>query len=177
MEHGNLGHRDPGARLPVVGLLDGAVVVMLADSFSSWWPGLVRFALRQIHDPAVAEDLAGEAILRCLRAEASGRAVNRAYAYMIVGNLVRDRWRRQHETRVGELLPLDVDPQARAVDPGLRMECAWLLEQLRPNEARACELQAAGYDCHEIGAELGITRDAVKSTLWRAHRRARRLAG
>lgn len=66
--------------------------------YESTWPALASYALSLTRDHAVAADLAQEA---CVRVYVRWRLLRdpRAFAYRVVTNLARDRWRHEATAR------------------------------------------------------------------------------
>ncbi len=118
-----------------------------------------------------AHDLSQETFLRAWRhfAALCQHAEPRAWLFRVATNLAWSFLRRRAARPV---LPLDEDLMGQS-DPGRRVAISDLVAQaltsLTPRQRAALILhEVEGLSCEEIGALLGISRDAVKMTLWRA---------
>jgi RNA polymerase sigma-70 factor (ECF subfamily) len=151
---------------------------------------LVRQYERQIYaytyrmmggNAADAEDLTQETFLKAYRALALNPEVPHvsAWLYRIAANNCRDEWRRRQRRQTQ---PWDPTAQEPAADSGgeddpevfairretdARIEA--ILDRMKPRNKRALVLkECAGLSCEDIGAVMGISGKAVKSTLFRA---------
>ncbi len=138
-----------------------------------------NFAVRKLGDLAEAEDVAQEvfeAVFNCID-RFEGRAELVVWIYGITRNIINNRLRRRAGVR---MVSLDDVPPEVAVDlgPGPRAEARQVLqrvqaaiEDLPPEQRRILEMRhGERLAIREIGARLGRSEDAVKSSLYRARR-------
>jgi len=144
---------------------------------------LVRFLYRKVWDAERAQDLAQEAFVRALDADAArGREPEspRAWLFAIASNLARDEARsgirrRRHLT----LLRSEAeDCVAAPDDPAAELEARErhdavhrALDALGERDREALLLWDAGLDYHEIARQTGLSVTSVGTTLARARRR------
>ena len=136
-------------------------------------PALVRFLTRRTGDPALAEDLAQEVLLRAWQRPPAWRSdgESRAWLYRVAANLAVDSLRREGLRRAE---PLADAAAARAFeDPGERLELQAALRELRPPDRLLLALQMSGYGHQEIAELLEIAPDAARKRAARARRRLR----
>jgi RNA polymerase sigma-70 factor (ECF subfamily) len=128
-----------------------------------------------------AEDLTQETFLKAYRALAHTPDVPHvsAWLYRIAANSCRDEWRRRQRRRTQ---PWDVtvqepiadtsedgDPESFAIRREADARIQTILERMKPRNKNALVLkECAGLSCEDIGAMMGISGKAVKSTLFRA---------
>jgi RNA polymerase sigma-70 factor (ECF subfamily) len=131
-------------------------------------------------DPQAARDLTQETFLRAWRHFERVRAYEQPLAWLlrVATNLARTSHRReQRRPRSTETLT-DADEPSRS-DPTQRLAERDLVErtllELPPNQRAALTLREVyGFSCAEIGAALGLSRDAVKMALYRGRESFRR---
>lgn len=137
-------------------------------------------ARRMLRDDAEAEDVAQEAFLRLWRAGSSleiGNAGVRPWLRRVVSNLCIDRVRGRKRLTVVEELPEQAEsPRQQAVleerEMQARVDAA--LKKLPERQRLALTLfQFEGLSQSEVGAEMGISDEAVESLLARARRQLR----
>lgn len=137
-------------------------------------------ARRMLRDDAEAEDVAQEAFLRLWRAGSSleiGNAGVRPWLRRVASNLCIDRVRGRKRLTVVEELPEQAEsPRQQAVleerEMQARVDAA--LKKLPERQRLALTLfQFEGLSQSEVGAEMGISDEAVESLLARARRQLR----
>lgn len=141
---------------------------------------LLAFLRSRLDDPALAEDVLQDSLLRAAAAAPTLRDDEKmtSWLYQIVRNAVTDTYRRRAAaarfrdayaadapTDIAELTP---DDEARA--------CACLLElvpALTPTYAEVVAADLAGVDSGALADRLGITQGNLKVRRHRAHRQLR----
>ncbi|HKD77077.1 MAG TPA: RNA polymerase sigma factor, partial [Ktedonobacterales bacterium] len=138
---------------------------------------IIGYLCRMIGDEQAAHDLSQETFLRAWRHFATLRQHDepRAWLFRVATNLALTFLRRRAARPV---LPLDEDLAGQS-DPGRQVAIRDLVTQalaaLTPRQRAALILhEIEGLSCEEIGALLGISRDAVKMALWRAREQFRK---
>ena len=151
---------------------------------------LVRRYERQIYaytyrmmggNAADAEDLTQETFLKAYRALTHTPDVPHvsAWLYRIAANNCRDEWRRRQRRHAQPWDPalqepiadssVDADPEMFAIRRETDARIQAILDRMKPRNKRALVLkECAGLSCEDIGAVMGISGKAVKSTLFRA---------
>jgi len=133
-------------------------------------------------DEQTAHDLSQETFLRAWRHFAQVRGYEQPGAWLlrVATNLALNELRRRSvPTAAAERFADDDAPGALASsDPNLRLAERDLVEQtlleLTPQQRAALALREVyGFTCEEIGRTLGVSRDAIKMTLWRAREQFR----
>lgn len=159
----------------------------LPEALAGLAPALAARARRLGADPAQAEDLAQEVLLRMLARHAAGDAPPldaRRFALGVLGNLWRDRLRRRRPARAA-LEALELLPQARPCTPEHRLAAEQGVRRAITEIARlpagervlllavltAPDGQAA------LAARLGIPRGTLAARLARTRARLRRELG
>jgi RNA polymerase sigma factor (sigma-70 family) len=135
---------------------------------------LLNFLSRQVNDRETAADLAQEAYLRVLGAQASGQAIldMRALLYRTARNLVIDQYRRDEHRRHEDLDTLDEAdlPMAPAhQQPEAILSCEQLartlvraIESLPPRCMQAFVLSRFdGLSHQEVAEHMGISKNMV----------------
>jgi RNA polymerase sigma-70 factor, ECF subfamily len=128
-----------------------------------------------------AEDLTQETFLKAYRALTHTPDVPHvsAWLYRIAANNCRDEWRRRQrrhaqpwDTTTPEPIAdssADGDPESFAIRRETDARIQAILARMKPRNQRALVLkECAGLSCEDIGAVMGISGKAVKSTLFRA---------
>lgn len=141
----------------------------LAREFST---DLYRYALWLCNDPAQANDLVQETFMRAWRALDSLKEQKAAKGWLIT--ILRREHARTFERKVPPLVDVDdvviaddsgQSPESRAEVNMLRQEIAKLPAKYR----EPLLLQViGGYSCDEIAQQLGVTKSAVMTQLFRA---------
>lgn len=139
-------------------------------------PALTRFARRLEANPAEAEDLVQETLIRGLSAARAGRAPGnlRAYLFQTIRNLRTDRLRR----KLREGIP---DPEAEPSAPPrqeTQLFCQQVLSAVAKMEAHHSEVLTLaacdGLSTRDIATRLSIPEGTVLSRLSRARQALRR---
>ncbi|MEY2955496.1 MAG: sigma-70 family RNA polymerase sigma factor [Gemmobacter sp.] len=142
-------------------------------------PRSLRLAARLLGDPAEAEDVAQEAMLRLWRAapgwRADGGARVETWLHRVVVNLATDRLRRRGRTRPLEDAPDPIDPQPSAeaglIAQGRAAALNAALGRLPERQRIAVVLRhLEALSNPEIAAILDTGVEAVESLLARARR-------
>jgi RNA polymerase sigma-70 factor, ECF subfamily len=150
-------------------------------SFASWdWAEMRRFcfsqALRVVHSPADADEVAQEAVLRAWRHSDSCRQPDQPYGWLgrIAHNeAVRLVSRRPNEVLVDEPLPPAGEPGGSdGVEIALLIE--GVLASLSPADQQLARLRYyEDLTCASVADRLGISESIVKVRLHRLRRRLR----
>ncbi len=154
-----------------------------AAVYRTTFADLVRFLYRKVWDAERAQDLAQEAFVRALGADAEhGRQPDspRAWLFAIASNLARDEARsvirrRRHLTLLrseAEDCPAAPDDPAGELETRERHEAVReALAALGERDREALLLWDAGLDYTEIARQTGLSPGSVGTTLARARRR------
>jgi len=143
---------------------DGLVGVYGAD--------LYRFALWLCGNDALAKDLVQETYLRAWKALDRLQDPSAAKSWLIT--ILRREYARTFERKVPQFTDVDtvMIPADSELEPDDRAEVELLRRNMRQLEPRYREpllLQVVlGYSCEEIAGELGISKSAVMTQLFRA---------
>lgn len=141
----------------------------LAREFST---DLYRYALWLCNDPAQANDLVQETFMRAWRALDSLKEEKAAKGWLIT--ILRREHARTFERKVPPLVDVDdvviadevsQSPESKAEVNMLREEIAKL--PLKYREPLLLQV-IGGYSCDEIAQQLGVTKSAVMTQLFRA---------
>ncbi len=134
-------------------------------------PGLLRVCRRIVHDEALAEECAQEALVRAWLGINKLRDPARfaGWTRTIAVRLCLDTLRRRE--------PEPPPPPEGGDDPELRLDLARALERLPPAARAAVSLRAEGASFAEIAASLGISESAAKMRVHRALRQLRDMLG
>jgi len=132
---------------------------------------LYRYVMRQVNDPATANDLYQGSWEKVIRARRSWRpeAPFRAWLYRIAHNHVVDHFRRQRP--VTELQPECTESPVEGPEQALGREhrearLKKALAQLSPKQREAVLLKLeGGLDLQSIADVLGVNRETAKSRL------------
>lgn len=153
---------------------DASAFRTLTDRHIASVTGIAR---RMLRDDAEAEDVAQEAFLRLWRAGTSlevGNSGVRPWLRRVVSNLCIDRVRGRKRLTVVEELPEQAEAprqQAALEEKDLKARVDAALKKLPERQRLALTLfQYEGLSQSEIGAEMGISDEAVESLLARARR-------
>ncbi|MCA1667876.1 MAG: sigma-70 family RNA polymerase sigma factor [Thermomicrobia bacterium] len=130
---------------------------------------------------ADADDLTQETFIKAYRALPQTREMLHVSAWLhrIAANCCRDELRRRRRTHCQPWDPAMHEPAARNVpeeDPELlvlqKEADEWvqaILDRMKPRNKQALMLREyMGMSCEEIGAVMGVSHKAIKSTLFRA---------
>ena len=149
---------------------------------------LFRVACRVLRDPARAEDAVADAFAtvwarcRSWRGDAAGGTWIHRVAYRVVLDHARARRRWWRAFRRPAADPGPPDPSAELADRDEKARAAGRLDEalraLTPDDRALVHLHYyEGQSLAEIGAVLGVTRDALKMRLSRARARLREALG
>jgi RNA polymerase sigma-70 factor (ECF subfamily) len=133
---------------------------------------LYRFAMWLCGDDALAKDLVQETFLRAWKALDQLKDEAAAKGWLLT--IVRREYARTFERKVPQFTDVDsvVLPEDSELEPDDRTEIRLLRRHilaLAPKYREPLLLQTVmGYSCEEIAAELGISRSAVMTQLFRA---------
>ena len=133
---------------------------------------LYRFAMWLCGDDALAKDLVQETFLRAWKALDQLKDETAAKGWLLT--IVRREYARTFERKVPQFTDVDsvVLPEASELEPDDRTEIRLLRRHilaLAPKYREPLLLQTVmGYSCEEIAAELGISKSAVMTQLFRA---------
>ncbi len=144
---------------------------------------LLAFVRARLDDPALAEDVLHDALLRAVAAAPDLRDDERmtSWLYQIVRNAITDTYRRRAaasrraDAYVAEMAdgnqghdPMTAEDEARAC------AClAALVPALTPGYAAVVTADLAGVDAATLAEQLGVSRGALKVRRHRAHRQLR----
>jgi RNA polymerase sigma-70 factor, ECF subfamily len=140
---------------------------------------LLRAALRACRDPATAEDLVQEALLRLMvEVDTRGTPDNvRAWLHRVIANLAISLGRRATVSRryAGALVRHDepATPEAVVLELEARSALAAALGTLPEATRTALVLAASGYPGAEIAAAIGRSDTATRTMMSRARLRLR----
>lgn len=148
---------------------------LIAGKPYSYWRSLLA-AWLQRRDPACdADALAQDAILRCLRAQASGKTLTSEYLFSAAKHALSDTYRRplrmlslEQWSELGWEPPWHDDPE---VDSLLDILAA--IQYLPERERSVIGLLFVGYRQIQVATMLGIHRRTVFKTTRRAWKRLR----
>jgi RNA polymerase sigma-70 factor (ECF subfamily) len=138
---------------------------------------LWAFAYRATANAADADDIVSEAFCRLLQSPERGLSEeeSRRYAFRIVGNLLIDRWRRQHREQPRTVDVDSVNEVQRSPEPD---DVAAGFARLNEHDRVLLWLAyVEGHSHAEIAAAVGVGKGSVKMLLSRARARLRRLLG
>jgi RNA polymerase sigma-70 factor (ECF subfamily) len=150
--------------------------------FEQHAPALFRIAWRLTGAVDAAEDVVQDCFLRLVRHPGrfdARRATLRQYLYGMARNLVRQRWQAEGRLIAIDDLALD-DPAAPLSDTALEAELSGAVQSavqsLPPLQREAVVLfEFEGLSLEEVAAATGCDAGAVKSRLFRARERLRRV--
>ena len=154
------------------------------DSFESFFARYEQpvfgYIYRLTGDEQTAHDLCQEAFLRAWQHFDKIRTYTypSAWLFRVAANLALSHLRRRASPVGGARLLGDDDSPARS-DPAVHFVESDLVAQtiraLPPKQRSALVMREVyGLSCEEIGQALGMTREAVKMSLWRAREQFRR---
>lgn len=141
----------------------------LADAYST---DLYRYAMWICGNDALAKDLVQETFLRAWRALDSLKDIGAAKSWLIT--ILRREYARTFERKVPKFTDVDkvVVPDEDELEPDEQTERELLREgimNLDPKYGDPLLLQVVfGHSCAEISAQLGISKSAVMTQLFRA---------
>jgi RNA polymerase sigma-70 factor (ECF subfamily) len=141
----------------------------LAEAYGA---DLYRFAMWICGDDALAKDLVQETFLRAWKALDNLKDTGAAKSWLIT--ILRREYARTFERKVPKFTDVDtiVVPEEGELEPDDRAEIGLLrrnILQLAPKYREPLLMQVVlGYSCEEISAELGVSKSAVMTQLFRA---------
>lgn len=141
----------------------------LAEAYST---DLYRYAMWLCGNDALAKDLVQETCLRAWKALDNLKDNKAAKSWLIT--ILRREYARTFERKVPKFTDFDtvVVPEEREMEPDDRTEVQLLrqgIAQLAEKYREPLLLQVVmGYSCEEIAKELGISKSAVMTQLFRA---------
>ena len=157
-----------------------AAPVTFEAFFARYEQPVFGYIYRMTGDEQTAHDLCQEAFLRAWQhyAKIQTYSYPSAWLFRVAANLALSHLRRRTSPVGGARLLGDDDSPARS-DPAMRFVESDLVTQtlrcLPPKQRSALVLREIyGLSCEEVGQVLGMTREAVKMSLWRAREQFRR---
>ena len=141
-----------------------------------YFPELYRYARYRLGDPAAAEDVASEALVRLLEATAAGRGPKSSLRGWLLGtlsNLVNDHYRQAYSRPVSELpehlLDDGPDPSEQAASLEQARELRVAMALLTAEQQHVLSLRFGnGYSLEETAVIMGKNPNAVKALQFRA---------
>ena len=134
---------------------------------------LLAFVRSRVADPALAEDVLQDSLLRAVRAAPDLRDDERmtSWLYQIVRNAITDAYRRRGVREAAlERLAAETDAAATPEDEARACACVLdLVPTLKPEYAAVVEADLAGRDGDALADALGITKNNLKVRRHRAH--------
>lgn len=133
---------------------------------------LYRYGLWLCGNDALAQDLVQETFLRAWRALDSLKDEGAAKSWLIT--ILRREFARTFERKVPQFTEIDnvVVPEDTELEPDERIEVTQLRQnmmKLQPKYREPLMMQVVmGYSCEEIATQLGISKSAVMTQLFRA---------
>ena len=131
---------------------------------------LLRYLVRSIGNPTLAQDLLQDVFYRYVRSGFVGESDEhrRRYLFKIAGNLLVDFYRRRRE----DTIELEDTPTACEPRSLLGTDLSRLLNELSPRDRQLLWLaHVEGFSHREIGQQLGLTAGSVRPALFRARKR------
>ncbi|MGH2516023.1 MAG: RNA polymerase sigma factor [Ktedonobacterales bacterium] len=148
--------------------------------FARYEQSVFGYIYRMTGDEQTAHDLCQEAFLRAWQHfdKIQGYTYPSAWLFRVAANLALSHLRRRASPVGGARLLGDDDSPARS-DPAMRFVESDLVTQtllgLSQKQRSALVLREIyGLSCEEVGQMLGMSREAVKMSLWRAREQFRR---
>ena len=142
-------------------------------------PVVRRVVRSRVSNPAVAEDLVQETLVRVLgAADRVEPGMLEAYAIVTARNVVASMWKeqdrhRRNEHRVVDLVPVQA-PDEDLLKQEERRAVASALERLSDRDRRTLMAhEVSGQDTRSLGTELGLSAGAVAAQLNRGRARLR----
>ncbi len=157
--------------------MDAPADPRLEDHLRRERAGLLAFIRSRVSDPALAEDILQDSLLRAVQAAPAVREDERltAWLYQIVRNAITDAYRRRGvRAAARERLAAEVDVAFTPEDEARACACVLgLVPTLKPEYAAVVEADLAGQDADVLAGTLGITKNNLKVRRHRAHRQLR----
>jgi RNA polymerase sigma-70 factor (ECF subfamily) len=148
---------------------------VLAESYSA---DLYRYAMWICGNDALAKDLVQETFLRAWKALDSLKDSAAAKSWLIT--ILRREYARTFERKVPKFTDVEdvVVPEKSELEPDDRAEVTLLrqgIAKLAPKYKEPLLMQVVmGYSCQEISEQLGISKSAVMTQLFRAREQLKR---
>jgi len=148
---------------------------VLAESYSA---DLYRYAMWICGHDALAKDLVQETFLRAWKALDSLKDTAAAKSWLIT--ILRREYARTFERKVPKFTDVEnvVVPEKSELEPDDRAEVTLLrqgIAKLAPKYKEPLLMQVVmGYSCQEISEQLGISKSAVMTRLFRAREQLKR---
>lgn len=140
--------------------------------FESLRPDLVRFAHWLAGDPAIAEDIVQEALLRAWRSRDALKDLGAARPWLLT--IVRREHARLYERKRLEMVPLDAQVADTAGPENELVALRQAIRQLPLEYREPLVLQVlGGFSTKEIAHELALSPTAVLTRLFRARNKLR----
>ena len=133
---------------------------------------LYRFAMWLCGDDALAKDLVQETYLRAWKALDKLKDEAAAKGWLLT--ILRREYARTFERKVPKFADVDlvIVPEDRELEPDDRVEIDMMrrnILKLQPKYREPLLMQVVlGYSCEEISADLGVSKSAVMTQLFRA---------
>lgn len=153
--------------------VEGAIRDEIIELIDRCEKPLFNFLAVLLGDHAAAQDCAQDAFLRAYEHLRRGRQVNAAWLYRVGRNRAIDELRRRkrlhpNPERIEAIAGRDTDQPSSPVRDAL--------EHLSPDDREILYLfDVDGFEAREIGAMLGISRNAVHVRVFRARERFRKV--
>lgn len=153
---------------------------VVAELFDSSYPGFVRYALWAARSLEVAEDAVQQALAELYQALCRGERIEdpKGWTIAVIRKRVLKQRRAERRRREDFLPPASLDDFA---SPGAEAEALLeldeLLAALSPREQEVIMLRLQALKYQEIGKQLGISLNSVKTLLRRALNKLRAAAG
>jgi RNA polymerase sigma-70 factor, ECF subfamily len=145
----------------------------LAEIYDTHSPGLYRYAMRLLGDPALAEDCVAETFARFLKSLEKGHGPRdhlQAYLYRIAHNWIVDLYRDHEQTfELSDALPCDDLPEEEAARQIRQKQVRKAIRSLSPDQQKVVSLKYLEcWENEEIARVLHKPIGAVKSIQHRA---------
>ncbi len=153
---------------------------VVAEVFDSSYPGFVRYAFWAGRSLELAEDVVQQALVDLYQALCRGEKIEdpRSWTVALIRRRVLKLRRAEHRRREDLLPPASLDgfpgPDAQAE---ALLELDELFSALSPREQEVIMLRLQALKYQEIGKQLGISVNSVKTLLRRALNKLRAAAG
>lgn len=147
--------------------------------YDRYFPVVYGYCLRELHDPELAADAAGQTFLKAMAAIERYREGGRfrSWLFVIAHNAIIDaRPIRSPEQRLDAVIHLpsaEPDPEQHAIDGYDLDRLDQAIARLPDTDRQVIELRRAGLNGREIAAVLGIAHEAAKKRQVRAMDRLR----
>lgn len=184
---GALSRATPGATDAAGGTGGVAAEQLCREWYEAYGRGVYNYLRFHVYSPDAAEDLTAETFLRALRAAGQydpARASAKTWIYRIAKNALCDYHRQARRRRfvpLGNLRDLACDapsPEERLLWEEQVRELLEAVAELDGRDREVIGLRyGSGLDAAAAGEVLGISEAAVRTRLWRALKRLRRLLG